>query len=187
MHSHLEQYLELTQVPQQSPPSKLQSLTLVSSLQIPLPTFAFVILLVRPVLHLHSEHNSLFTQGPQQSCPSKEQWWLLLKSWQNPSPISFGNWHAIFEEKQIFAYIRTTLTPDWRHVKRPPPSVQITSNFLGFYGLSNCTTLRKKCVAKNLTYSKIHWTISWNCCVCLENINIGKWTKLINLTNQKFK
>ena len=105
MHSHSEQYLELTQLPQQSPPSKLQSPMLVSSLQMPFPTFAFVILLVRPVLHLHSEHNSLLTQGPQQSCPSKEQWRLLLKSWQKPSPISFGNWHSIFEGKQIFAYI----------------------------------------------------------------------------------
>ena len=106
MHSHSEQYLELTQVPQQSPPSKLQSLMLVSSLQMPFPTLAFVILSVSPVLHMHSEHNSLFTQGPQQSCPSKEQWRLLLKSWQKPSPISFGNWHSIFEEKKIFAYIK---------------------------------------------------------------------------------
>merc|ERR1719362_2188642 len=78
MHSHSEQYLELTQVPQQSPPSKLQLSMLVSSLQNPFPTLAFVILLVSPVLHLHSVQNSLLTQGPQQSPPSKEQWRLLL-------------------------------------------------------------------------------------------------------------
>ena len=78
MHSHTEQYLKLTQVPQQSPPSKVQTSTLVSSLQKPFPTLAFVILSVCPVLHLHSEHCSLLTQGPQQSPPSKEQWRLLL-------------------------------------------------------------------------------------------------------------
>ena len=99
MHSHLEQYLEFTQFPQQSPPSKLQTSMLVSSLQKPFPTIAFVIVSVLPVLHLHSEQNSLLTQGPQQSPPSKEQWRLLLKSWQKPSPISFGNWQSIFEGK----------------------------------------------------------------------------------------
>jgi hypothetical protein len=78
MHSHTEQYLELTQVPQQSPLSKLQPFMLNSSLQKPFPTLAFVILSVSPVLHLHSEHTSLLTQGPQQSPPSKEQCRLLL-------------------------------------------------------------------------------------------------------------
>ena len=73
MHSHSEQYLELTQVPQQSPPSKLQTSMLISSLQKPFPTNAFAILLVSPVLHLHSVQNSLLIQGPQQSPPSKEQ------------------------------------------------------------------------------------------------------------------
>ena len=36
------------------------------------------------------------------------------------------------------------LTPDRHHVKRPPPLLQITSNFLVFYGLSHDTTLKKK-------------------------------------------
>ena len=39
------------------------------------------------------------------------------------------------------------LTPDRPEVKRPPPSLQITSNFLVFYGLSHGTTLKKKGVA----------------------------------------
>ena len=43
------------------------------------------------------------------------------------------------------------LTPDQPQVKRPPLSLQITSNFLGFYGLSHGTTF----VAQNLVYSKI--------------------------------
>ena len=78
------------------------------------------------------------------------------------------------------------LTPDRPQVKRPPPSLQITSNFLVFYGLSHGITLEKKCVAQNLKYSKVWWTISWNGCVCLQNINNVKLAKLINfwlLTN----
>jgi hypothetical protein len=47
------------------------------------------------------------------------------------------------------------LTPDRPQVKRPPPSLQITSNFLVFYGLSHGNTLEKKCVEQILTYSKI--------------------------------
>ena len=35
-------------------------------------------------------------------------------------------------------------TPDRCQVERPPPSLQITSNFLVFYGLSHGTTLKKK-------------------------------------------
>ena len=35
------------------------------------------------------------------------------------------------------------LTPDRSQVKRPPPSLQITSNFLVFYGLSHGTTFEK--------------------------------------------
>jgi hypothetical protein len=42
---------------------------------------------------------------------------------------------------------QTPLTPDRRHVERPPPSLQITSNFPVFYGLSHGTTLKKKGVA----------------------------------------
>jgi hypothetical protein len=50
---------------------------------------------------------------------------------------------------------KTPLSPDRRQVKRPPPSLQITSNFLVFHGLSHDITLEKKCVAQNLIYSKI--------------------------------
>ena len=38
-------------------------------------------------------------------------------------------------------------SPDRRQVERPPPSLQITSIFLVFYGLSHGTTLKKKGVA----------------------------------------
>ena len=46
------------------------------------------------------------------------------------------------------------LTPDRPQVKRPPPSLQITSNFLVFYGLSHGTTFKKNGVAQILIYSK---------------------------------
>ena len=46
------------------------------------------------------------------------------------------------------------LTPDRPQVKRPPPSLQFTSNFLVFYGLSHGTTFEKNGVAQNLIYSK---------------------------------
>jgi hypothetical protein len=39
---------------------------------------------------------------------------------------------------------QTPLTPDRRHVERPPPSLQITSNFPVFYGLSHGTNLKKE-------------------------------------------
>ena len=47
------------------------------------------------------------------------------------------------------------VTPDQRQVERPPPSLQITSNFLVFYGLSHGTPLEKNGAAQNLIYSKI--------------------------------
>ena len=47
------------------------------------------------------------------------------------------------------------LTPDRPQVKRPPPLLQITSNFLVLYGLSHGTTLEKYGVAQNLMYSRI--------------------------------
>ena len=42
---------------------------------------------------------------------------------------------------------KAPLTPDRSQVKSPPPLLQITSNFLVFYGLSHGTTLKKKGVA----------------------------------------
>ena len=57
---------------------------------------------------------------------------------------------------------RSPLTLDQRQVKKPPPSLQITSDFLVFHGLSHGNTLEKKCLEQILTYSKIWWTISWN-------------------------
>jgi hypothetical protein len=43
-----------------------------------------------------------------------------------------------------FAQEVPPLTPDRRHVERPPPSLEITSNFPVSYGLSHSTTLKKK-------------------------------------------
>jgi len=40
------------------------------------------------------------------------------------------------------------LTPDRRQVERPPPSLQIISNFLVFNGLSHGTPLENKCFAQ---------------------------------------
>ena len=48
---------------------------------------------------------------------------------------------------QEFYVFLSPLTPDRRQVERPPPSLQITSNFLVFYGVSHGTTLKKKGVA----------------------------------------
>ena len=49
----------------------------------------------------------------------------------------------------------TPLTPDRPQVKRSTPSLQITSNFLVFYGLSHGITLEKNGMAQNLIYSRI--------------------------------
>ena len=49
----------------------------------------------------------------------------------------------------------SSLTLDRPQVKRPPPSSQITSNFLVFYGLLHGTTFEKNGVAQNSIYSKI--------------------------------
>ena len=109
--------------------------------------------------------------------------WIDLKS---QIEINFNLKFCFFGTYKTKIVCITPLTPDRRHVKRPPPSLQITSNFLVFYVLSYGTTLENKGVAQNLTYSKIWPTISWNCCVCLENINIVKLAKFINfwlLTN----
>ena len=73
------------------------------------------------------------------------------------------------------------LSLDWRQVERPPPLLQIRSIFLVFYGLSHDITLEKKCVAQNLIYSKIWWTISWNCLVLSLNgriYNRSCWREL---------
>ena len=44
-------------------------------------------------------------------------------------------------------FTQAPLSPDRCQVERPPPSLQVTSNFLVFYGLSHGTTLKKKGVA----------------------------------------
>ena len=49
---------------------------------------------------------------------------------------------------------QSPLTPERPQIKRPPPSLQITSNFLVFYWLSHGTTFEKNGVAQNLIYSK---------------------------------
>ena len=49
----------------------------------------------------------------------------------------------LFFRKVVF-HFPAPLTPDQPYVKRPPPSLQITSNFLVFYELSHDTTLKKR-------------------------------------------
>ena len=62
---------------------------------------------------------------------------------------------GVFEDLKFKISEGSPLTPDQPQVKRPPPSLQITSNFLVFYGLSHGITLEKKCVAQKLKYSKV--------------------------------
>ena len=60
------------------------------------------------------------------------------------------NIFEINDNEQQNLFLRASfspLSPDRRQVERPPPSLQITSNFLVFYGLSHGTTLKKKGVA----------------------------------------
>ena len=67
--------------------------------------------------------------------------------------------NSIFMNQSITPHSWTTSS------QKPPPSLQITSNFLVLYGISHGITLGKNGVAQNLIYSKIWWSISWNCCV----------------------
>ena len=64
------------------------------------------------------------------------------------------------DKKQVFADIVcfdliSPLIPDQPQVKRLPPLLQITLNFLVFYGLSHGITFEKNGVAQNLKYSKL--------------------------------
>ena len=59
------------------------------------------------------------------------------------------------------------VTPDRRQVERPPPSLQITSNFLVFYGLSHGTTLEKNGVAQNVIYRIVASTNTSRLVTCL--------------------
>jgi hypothetical protein len=66
----------------------------------------------------------------------------------------YETWLDTCTENEEMPYFNKSLdtfqapvTPDRCQVKRPPPSLQNTSNFLVFYGLSHGTTLKKKGVA----------------------------------------
>ena len=121
MHSHAEQYLELTQVPQQSPPSKLQPLMLVSSLQKPFPTLAFVILSVLPVLHLQSVQNSLLTQGPQQSPPIKRTMAIVVIVLAKTVPNQCSELAVyIWGMKQMFCWRKLSFWHFFRKKTLPP-------------------------------------------------------------------
>ena len=80
-----------------------------------------------------------------------------------PSKVSYLTLlEAVFGALLVVSYLdisvltcNSPFTSDRRQVKKPPPLLQITSNFLVFYGLSHDITLEKKCVAQNLIYSKI--------------------------------
>ena len=64
---HSVQRFVFAQAPQQSPPSKLHSKVLVSSLQKPFP----ISLNVASQWQMHPTHFSVLTSVPQQSPPSK--------------------------------------------------------------------------------------------------------------------
>ena len=65
-----------------------------------------------------------------------------------------GNYSDVYI--YIYHYCCTSpLTPDRPQVTRPPPLLQITSNFLVFHGFSHDTTFEKNGVAQNLIHSKI--------------------------------
>ena len=55
-------------------------------------------------------------------------------------------------------FFKAPLTPDQCHVKRPPPLLQIISNFLVYYGPSRGTTLEKKGVVQTKSYIFKHPT-----------------------------
>ena len=104
----------------------------------------------------------------------KKQWDLDLRCFPIIRLTDFGR-IMDFPEFVWFNCVSgtiTPLTPDGTQVKRPPPLLQITSNFLVFYGLSHGTTFEKNGVAQNPIYSKIWWTTSWNCWV--ENLLLQK-------------
>ena len=54
----------------------------------------------------------------------------------------------------LISRLLAPLTPDRPQVKRPPPLLQITSNFLVFYGLSHGITLKKRAWSKILRIQK---------------------------------
>ena len=72
-----------------------------------------------------------------------------------PLRIAILSLHVYSDEEQQNYNLKSPVTPDQPQVKRPPPSLQITSNFLLFYGLSHGITLEKNGVAENIIYSQI--------------------------------
>ena len=103
---------------------------------------------------IHLQIWPLFDPSPpkqQQNADALNEWFPWTIFTRNYQSCRVHVWHELFllicmwisnPEKSL-----APLTPDRPQVKRPPPSLQITSNFLVFYGLSHGTTLKKKGVA----------------------------------------
>ena len=89
------------------------------------------------------------------------------------------------------AYSIPPLTPDRPQVKRPPPSLQITSNFLVFYGLSHGTALEKNGVAQNLicTFKNlINYFLKLSCLFTKhKQCQIGKIDQFLTINQLKIQ
>ena len=75
---------------------------------------------------------------------SPNQRWIQISIWMSLClllPL------VLVIKTKYLCLLSAPLSPDRRQVERPPPSIQITSIFLVFYGLSHGTTLKKKGVA----------------------------------------
>jgi hypothetical protein len=80
----------------------------------------------------------------------------ILINWSQKFWEVYVEYRFIYEQCEMEDFVQiigvdvnplSPLTPDRRQVKRPTPLLQVTSNFLVFYGLSHGTTLKKKGVA----------------------------------------
>ena len=60
---------------------------------------------------------------------------IISKIWKFLVHGCWIRWHKI---------TRAPLNPDWRHVERPPPSLQITSNFPVFMGFHMVPLLKRR-------------------------------------------
>ena len=56
---------------------------------------------------------------------------------------------------QILFSCSTPLTPDWPQVKRPPPSLQIISNFLVFMGFHMVSLLKRSVCSKSYIFKSL--------------------------------
>ena len=101
-HVHPEQNFVLTGDRQQSRPSWLQWILLVSSLQKPSPTKACVtIFSAKSPMQSQFVQSAVLTQNPQQSPPSNWHSRLFVSSLQYPLPINFGSGQPMMNNRLL--------------------------------------------------------------------------------------